>query len=510
MSSLEASPSAPIPTPTGPGRLLLVRFSGDVTTKAPATRRRFLQRMARNLKDALKSEDIGFSLERTHNRFFIRVDDDRAVAAVSRVFGVQSLASVSSHPWRSLPELVEAGFEIFAEAVRGHSFAVRVKRVGERSRIPIRGAELERALGARLGAVARGVDLGAPEVVARVELMPGRAFFFQENRPGHGGLPLGCEGRALSLVSGGFDSAVASWQMLKRGVALDYVFCNLGGRSHQLETLRVMKVIADRWSYGTRPHFHAIDFDGVTREIQARVRTRYWQVVLKRMMLRAATAVASEREALALVTGDAIGQVSSQTLQNLAVISGATPLPILRPLVGFNKEEIIEMARRIGTAELSAQVGEYCAMVPSKPATAAAADDIEAEEAGIDPRILSDAVAERGVFDLRGLDLDAVDSPAIQTDSIPAEATVLDLRSKPAYQGWHYPGALYLDFRHAVELHGQFDRAQRYVLYCEFGLKSAHLAELMRRKGLDASHFAGGLKAVIRYAAARGLPTPEI
>jgi thiamine biosynthesis protein ThiI len=495
--------------PTETGTLYLLRYSGDVTTKAPPTRRRFISRMSRNLKDALREQGAGNDLERTHNRIFIRQRGEGSAETLSRVFGIQSLSVVEERPWQSLDDLVETALELYRDAVAGHTFAIRARRVGDRRRIPIRSDELQRAAGAALAPHARGVDLGNPEVTVSIEVMPGRAYFFRDTVRAQGGLPLGCEGRAVALVSGGFDSPVAAWLMMKRGVALDYVFCNLGGRAHQLETLRVMKVIADRWSYGLRPHFHAIDFDEVTRDLQANVTTRYWQVVLKRLMMRAAEIVAAEREALAIVTGEAVGQVSSQTLQNLAVISASTPLPILRPLLGYNKDEIIALSRKIGTHDLSKQVGEYCAMVPSKPATRATTARIDAEEKGLDSSILERAVRERSVFDLRTLDLDSMERPEIQTDHVPEGATVIDLRSKAAYQGWHYPDALYLDFQNAMRVYASFDRDQRYVLYCEFGLKSGHLAELMRGVGLDASHFAGGLKPLVAYAGEHGLPTPD-
>jgi thiamine biosynthesis protein ThiI len=297
--------------------------------------------------------------------------------------------------------------------------------------------------------------------------------------------------------------------MMKRGVALDYVFCNLGGRAHQLETLHVMKVISDRWSYGTRPHFHAVDFDEITRDLQANVTPRYWQVILKRLMLRTAERIASERDVSAIVTGDAVGQVSSQTLQNLSVISSATSMPILRPLVGFNKDEIISRAREVGTHDLSAKVGEYCAMVPNKPATRASGGQIDHEETGLDPCLLERAVAERTVFDLRTLDLESLERPEIQISEIPENAVVLDLRSKAAFLGWHYPEALFLDFANALRAYPQLDRDRTYVLYCEFGLKSGHLAELMRRGGMQAWHFAGGFKALVDYAKSRGLTTPD-
>jgi len=271
-----------------------------------------------------------------------------------------------------------------------------------------------------------------------------------------------------------------------------------------------VRVLAERWSYGGRPHLHAVDFDAVAAEIRARTKTRYWQVILKRQMLRAGELVARERQVDALVTGEAVGQVSSQTLPNLATISQATALPILRPLVGMNKDDIIREAEQIGTAALSAVVDEYCAMVPTRPATVSRLETVLAEEAKLDPELLARAVAERAVLDLRGLGPEADAIPELEVDEIPADATVIDLRSKPAYAAWHWPGALRLDLDHALVAYRSFARERRYVLYCEFGLKSAHLAERMRAEGLEAWHFRGGLKELVAHARARGGAGPEL
>ncbi len=489
--------------PSAFAELVLVRLSGDLTTKADATRKRFVSRLVKNLKDALKAEDCRCRVDRTHNRLYVHTERPGMADVVRTVFGIQSVSVVEARSWTSLDDIVEAGAEIFPDVVRGKRFAVRARRVGDRKQIGIRSGEIERALGTRLLEHAAGVDLSSPESTAYVEVMPGAAYFHSAAIQAEGGLPLGSEGRAVSLVSGGFDSPVATWQLLRRGVALDYVFCNLGGRTHQLETLQVMKVIADRWSHGVRPKFHAIEFEDVSAEIQEKTAMRYWQVILKRMMYRAAEAVASESGGLAIVTGEAVGQVSSQTLQNLAVIERVTHLPVLRPLVGYNKQEIIALARHIGTHDLSEQVGEYCAMVPTKPATRALLEDVEREEGRMDLGLLDRAVAERSVFDLRGLDLARMDAPEIATDTIEEGSTVIDVRSKAAYDRWHWPDALHLEFGQAMAAHPHFDASQRYVVYCEFGLKSAHLADRMRAAGLHAQHVSGGERAVAKLAARR-------
>jgi thiamine biosynthesis protein ThiI len=165
--------------------------------------------------------------------------------------------------------------------------------------------------------------------------------------------------------------------------------------------------------------------------------------------------------------------------------------------VGANKDEIIALAGRIGTAELSAVVQEYCAMVPRRPATGAALDAVLAEEARLDPQVLERAVAGRRVFDLRALDLEEHELPEIEVETIPPGATVIDLRSRAAHRAGHWPGALQLDLGHALQAYPSFDKEKTYVVYCEFGLKSAHLAELMRRAGFEAFHVKGGFGRLV-------------
>jgi thiamine biosynthesis protein ThiI len=169
---------------------------------------------------------------------------------------------------------------------------------------------------------------------------------------------------------------------------------------------------------------------------------------------------------------------------------------ILRPLVGTNKEEIIRSAEKIGTFELSKVVGEYCDLVPRRPATGAALEVIEAQERNMDLSLLDHAVARRAIFDLRALDLETLGLPELEITRVPEGAIVIDLRSKQEYASWHHAQALRLDFPHALQAYASFDRSKTYVLYCDLGLMSSHLAELMRKDGFDAFHFKGGTRAL--------------
>ena len=475
---------------------ILVRISGDVSTKAGGTLDRFSRRLAENVSDALSSNGIEYRLEQGRFRFIIDADTPAALDILVHVFGVQSVSRVESRSWQTLEDVITEAEGFFRDRVRGKRFAVRARRTGRTERIPFRSPDIERALGRALLSHADRVDLSSPEVTAYVDVRPGVLYLYEEKLPGRGGLPVGIEGRALSLVSGGFDSAVASWLMLKRGVALDYFFCNLGGEAHRQGVLRVLKVLTEEWSHGTRPRMFEVDFAPVVTELERSVTPKYWQIVLKRLMLRASERVALRNGALGLVTGEAMGQVSSQTLSNLAVISKGRELPVFRPVIGWNKDEIIALSRDIGTFVGSVGTEEYCAILPRYPATHAEAWRIEAEEAKIDPSRLERLLEAVQVIDVRSTPLPGTAEGA-ELERIPEGAIVLDLRSRHAYQAWHAGDALHLEFFQALRSFASFAPDRTYVLYCEVGQKSAHLAELMRREGFTAFHIRGGVRTLL-------------
>jgi thiamine biosynthesis protein ThiI len=362
---------------------------------------------------------------------------------------------------------------------------------------PFSSGDVMRELGTALnpGAV---VDLDSPDIEVEVEVRDGDVYFFSGREPALGGLPLGVEGRAVALLSGGFDSAVSAWMMLKRGVQLDYVFCNLAGDAYERSVLRVAKILADDWSYGTRPKLHVIDFGDLLDEIRQKTQPKYWQLVLKRLMYRVANAVARDTRADAIVTGEAIGQVSSQTLSNLAAIDRASDIPVFRPLLGFDKVDIIDLTRRIGSYEISSRVKEYCAIAPGNPATSATAQSTEHEEARVDPEAIERALRSRKIIDLRALQSADLVMGYLFTESLPPGAIVVDLREAAEWEEWHYPGSLNHSCWWIDANPRAFDRDKLYVLYCNQGVQSAQAAESMQRAGFEADAFKGGIAALRR------------
>ena len=475
-----------------PPARFIVRLAGEVANKSNRTRRRFHKQLVGNLKDALTSSGARATVRDRWSRLFVTVPRADAMAAATRVFGVSSFSEVDAAVPADLDTIVRVGHESYREAVTGRRYAVAARRTGRHS---FSSRDVCVQLGAALNPYGT-VDLTSPEVTVSVEVRDDRAYLFSRRTEGPGGLPLGVQGRAVCLISGGFDSAVAAWLLLKRGVALDYVFCNLAGPAFERSVIQVTRVLADHWSYGDRPRIHIVDFGDAVRDLQSRVTPRYWQVVLKRLMYRAAEQVGSEVGADALVTGEALGQVSSQTLRNLRAIEAAVTLPVLRPLVGFDKEEIIRIAKRIGTAALSARVREYCAILEGKPVTAAKVVAVDREEAPLDLGLVERAVAERRVLDVRGVDDADLNRDYLWTNDVPDDARVIDCR--PAHQddGWRLPGSRRVLPPEFPALAGSLRKTDRYVLFCDNGTQSAQFANLLQTVGYEAYALRGGTRAL--------------
>ena len=482
--------------------LCLVRLGSEIAIKARGTRRRFQQRLVRNLRDALRADGTSCKVDSRWSRILVDVSDRSALERIASVFGVSSVSEVEARVPADLDEIVRAGEALYVDRVRGKKYAVKARRAGNQS---FTARDIKVKLGAALNRDAE-VDLDNPDVTVSVEVRDDEAFLFSGRVPGVGGLPLGVEGRAVCLISGGFDSAAAAWLMLKRGIALDYVFCNLSGEAYERAVVSVAKILADEWSFGYSPRIHVVDFIEPVEELKRAVKPKYWQVVLKRLMYRVGETIALEGGREAVVTGEAVGQVSSQTLGNLRAIDEVATLPVFRPLLGYDKVEIIRLAERIGTAMLSAHIREYCAIVPDKPVTHAKPHAARDEESRMDLSVLDRAVAGHRVLNLRSLsDVDLV-QPYIFATEVKENAVVFDCREPHHYRAWHYPGAEQRDLSDLAAQFRKLDKTRTYVLYCTFGVQSAYVAEAMQREGYEAYSFKGGLRQLVQYARDRGLP----
>jgi tRNA uracil 4-sulfurtransferase len=486
-------------TPTKPDSVrFLVRLAPELTTKSRRTRRRFQSQLISNLKDALGRTDGSFRIDDRWTRFVVDAESPEAPARAARVFGVSSVSVVDATVEPTLDAIVRTGTELYSDEVRrAGTYAVAARRAAVH---PFSSQDIREHLGAALNPFGR-VHLDDPALTVSVDVREHEAYLFKGRIESSGGLPLGTQGTAVCLISGGFDSAAAAWLMLKRGVELEYVFCNLAGAAYERSVASVAKVLADEWSFGTNPRLHVVDFAAVVDDLRARSTPRYWQVVLKRLMYRAAEAVAVEVGGDAIVTGEALGQVSSQTLGNLRAIDEVATLPVFRPLLGFEKNEIIRLAERVGTSALSARVHEYCAILPDRPVTNSRPEAARDEESKLDAALLAEAVKTRKVMSLREMGAGDLVEPYVFIDHVPEGADVIDCRPAHHYAAWHYPGARRAEPFQVLEGARDLPKERPHVLYCEVGVQTAPVAELLQRLGYSVYSFRGGTRALKRWAA---------
>ena len=359
----------------------------------------FEERLQRNLRAALKPLE-GAHVQRLHGRMLVDPGPAgvaRAIERLTRVFGVASLSpAVVVSP--DLEALAEAALALTRAEVERRPAKPRFKVETRRSdkRFPFTSPQVSQEIGARIfETLALPVDVHEPDLVVTVEIGVERSFVFAATIQGPGGLPVGTAGRVAALVSGGIDSPVAAWLAMKRGCEVDAVYFHsfpyTGDRTK--EKVRELCRVISAW-HGPMTLW-VVHFTDVQKALRAAGPAELAVVLYRRMMLRIAAERARLSGCKALVTGESLGQVASQTLDNLAVIDDAAPLPVLRPLIASDKTEIIAMARRIGTYEISVQPYDDCCSLftPKHPATKARLALVEEAEARLDVAALAATAA---------------------------------------------------------------------------------------------------------------------
>lgn len=467
-------------------RRLMVKTAGEIGVKSPRTRRRFVRILRENAHRAMSRQGVQGKVGNGWGRMLVRADDPaRAREALRRVFGFHSVSDVEVLGFDGLEDLVAQAARLYRDRVEGRTFAVRARRSGAHD---FRSGDVNRELGAALLESSAGVDLDAPEVVVGIEVVNAEAYAILDSVGGAGGLPVGTGGRGVALFSGGFDSPVAAWMTLSRGISLDLVICDLGGCAQTDGALGVAKELVTRWDAGTEPRAHVVDLLPVVAALTQNVDARLRQVLLKRAMYRAGALVAREVRAEALVTGEALGQASTQTLRNLAVAEEAAGMPVIRPLVAMSKDEIIARARAIGTHQASEQVKEYCSISTGPVETAARMDEVLTAEGDVDESLIRLAVEKRRVVDLLGWERGAL--PAYVVEEPVDGAVVVDVREPDEGPD---AGDVRLPFSRVHEWLPDLDREATYLFVCSVGSRSELVAEQLHERGYRAFCLAGGV-----------------
>ncbi|MDY7039803.1 MAG: tRNA uracil 4-sulfurtransferase ThiI [Chloroflexota bacterium] len=353
--------------------LILIRY-GEIGLKGK-NRSFFVKRLRRNLRDCLKKNGLAGTVTSRGQRVYVETDDvEGALAHLQRVFGVVSLSPVTQVP-ANIEDVKDAALQLAREVGLNPamSFHTAARRADKRFRLT--SPEINRVVGGHVqAATGARVDLSADaDLEIGVEVREECAFVFGRSIPSPGGLPLGTQGRVMALLSGGIDSPVAAWLMMRRGCGVIPVHF----ASNEVETAKAMDncAVLSRYAYGwdVKPIVldHAEVVGPIVEKLQRIGEARWTCVFCKRALLRKASELADLHGAQALVMGDSLGQVASQTLGNLAAITYGLDKPLLRPLIGMDKTEIVALARRIGTFEVSTRQSQGCPFLPPNPLTRA-------------------------------------------------------------------------------------------------------------------------------------------
>jgi len=391
---------------------ILIQY-GELTLKG-RNRRDFERALGDNIRLRLSRAGIDWPLEQRHHRALVHVPEQAAeqlptaLAALGQVAGIATFAPAvfipaeqTGQPHRLETAPIKQSMVSLANARHrpGATFAVRVNRADKR--IPIRSDALARELGA---VVLRQtpwdkVNLTQPDLQLNLDIYEEGCYCYADKQRGLGGLPVGTAGRAIALLSGGIDSPVAAYLMARRGCAIDFVHFTATRVQQTRAAEELVARIARQLSHYTlRSRLFLLPYTHFDMAMMGH-NSGYDVVLFRRFMSRAAERLAERCGAQALVSGDSLGQVASQTMENLVSTSRAVQLPLLRPLIAMDKQEIIDIARRIGTYELSIQpYKDCCALLSENPRTRSTPELLERLEAEYMPNmdeLLEQTLAEQ-------------------------------------------------------------------------------------------------------------------
>ena len=342
----------------------------------------FIGRLVRNLRRALADLDV-VEVRALMGRIEVKLGPDTnrdlAGARIRRTFGIANFSYARRTPL-DLEVIARAILDDLADRTC-RSFRVDVRRADKR--FPMTSPQVEREVGGRIKA-ARGwtVDLDDAELTVHVELLTNEAFYFFGKERGPGGLPTGTAGRVACLLSGGIDSPVAAHRMMKRGCAVSFVHFHSYPILSRASIEKARELVRLLTTWQQRSRLYLVAFGDIQQQVVLVVPGPMRVIVYRRLMLRIAEKIATARGAKALITGEVVGQVASQTLENLQVIGSVATLPVFRPLIGMDKEEIMVEAQRIGSYPISIVPDQDCCTLftPRNPLTRGRLANVEAAE----------------------------------------------------------------------------------------------------------------------------------
>ncbi|MEZ8189087.1 tRNA uracil 4-sulfurtransferase ThiI [Vibrio atlanticus] len=470
----------------------IVKPHPEIFVKSESVRKRFTKILERNIRTILQRRTESVAVFNRRDHIEVTSESDKyfkeTLEVLTQTPGIHHSLEVQQSEFKDLHNIYEQVLERSGALIEGKTFSVRAKRRGKHDFTSI---ELERYVGGGLNQAVESakVKLKNPDITVKVEVENDKLNQVIERHKGLGGFPLGTQEDLLSLISGGFDSGVSSYLHIKRGSKVHYCFFNLGGPAHEIGVKQVSHYLWDKYGSSAKVKFISIDFEPVVAEILENVEDGQMGVVLKRMFMRAGGMVAERFGIEALVTGEALGQVSSQTLTNLRHIDNVTDTLILRPLINWDKEDIIDLSRKIGTEDFAKVMPEYCGVISKKPTVKAKKGKLEAEEAKFNFEVLDQVIENARIMDIRDIEKESQEqAPEVeQVQAVAEHAVVLDIRSpdEEDESPLEIDGVeiKHIPFFKLSTQFGDLDQSKEYLLYCDRGVMSRLQALYLQEQG---------------------------
>ncbi|QQG40179.1 MAG: tRNA 4-thiouridine(8) synthase ThiI [Candidatus Aenigmatarchaeota archaeon] len=374
---------------------ILVRY-GEMALKSDVVRRRMEDRLLGNIRSGLDKMQIKYVLHKEMGRIFVETRQiEETVGVLTHIFGLVSVSPVQTRViGSSLEKIAETAERIGRTFITSKdTFALRARRTGNEN---FTSKMIEREAGGRVqDATQARVDLDNPDKTLYVEVRQNKAYFYIEEHACPGGLPLGTQGRVVILFSGSVDAAAAAWLMMKRGCTVVPIYFESSpytDASTDERAARVFETLRE-WSHGNKMSLRRVPHGKALFMFTEECRDEHLDVLSKRQMLRVANLIAKQEGARAVVTGDNLNQNASQTLENMAVVDRASELPVFRPVLTWDKEEILKLAQRIGAFEAATKEVKP-APRSRRSFPAVRLEDIEREEQKVDVKKLAEEAAE--------------------------------------------------------------------------------------------------------------------
>src|SRR5574344_1476478 len=453
----------------------IVKYFTEIMIKGDRAKRQMLSQLLMNLQKI--SKDI--SNEIVLKKFFDKIELVTPLEFSSvlkekllQTPGIdQVLEAIQINEMDSLDKIKVEVNKYMSKEIVDKTFVIRAKRVGTQD---FKSIDIEQTVGGYMLAhnKTKGVDLRNAEVTIKLELEHNKLNIITQKHQGLGGFPLGSQGEILSLMSGGFDSTVASYLSIKRGLKTHFIFFNLGGVAHEIGVKQVSWYLWNKFGRSQRVSFITVPVEDVVSQIFKDISAPYMGVMLKRLMLLASEKIAQNLNVDALITGESVAQVSSQTLKNLRLIDDVSNILVLRPLSFMSKPDIIEIASKIGTKRFAEAMPEYCGVISQHPVTNGSFTRVEKESKAFDYSVLEEAIKNAKVKNIDEVLDDVCKVGTLEVvNNLNESDIIIDIRqsSDTLYAPCKVLKIPFYDLKKEFK---KLEQDKTYLLYCDKGVMS--------------------------------------